>query len=93
MLGVWLVVFIVAHLLTITVIGGDQTLATCGEQCRFDSDQTLIEGFDRRHGGVKPTGMAHHVTVSKIDNDKVVGTRLDGRDQRISDLVGTHLRL
>ena len=79
-LGVWLVVFVVAHLLSIAVIRCDQTFATRSKQRCFDVAQALIEGFHRCHGGIKLTGVAHHVTVGKVDDDKVVVTRLDGRD-------------
>ena len=89
----WLVVFVVAHLLTIAVIRGDQTFTTRSKQCRFDAAQALIKGFHRRHCGIKLTGVAHHVTVGKVDDDKVVVTRLDGRDQRIGNLMSAHLRL
>ena len=83
----------VAHLLAVTVIRGNQALSVRGEKRSLDPTQALIQCFDRGHRRIKLTGVSHHVAVGKINDDKVVAACLNRIDQRIRDLVRAHLRL
>ena len=83
----------VAHLLAVTVIRGNQALSVSGEKRSLDPTDARIQRLDRGHRRIKLTGVSHHVAVGKINDDKVVAACLNRIDQRVGDLVRAHLRL
>ena len=57
---------LIQHLVRVAVVGGDEGHAA---QVRGGIDHpghAGVHGFHGLHGGLKDTGMAHHVTVGEI---------------------------
>jgi hypothetical protein len=63
---------VIVHLLAVAMISRDECLASGREDRLFDTGYTTIQCFDGAYCGLKITGMADHVAVSKIDDNELV---------------------
>ena len=92
MLRVRLLIFVVNHLLAITMVRGDQALAPMIYQRCLDPANTVIKCFYSLDRGLKVSGVAHHVPVGKVHHNKIIGARRDRFDQSVRHFVRAHCR-
>ena len=83
---------IVPHLLAISMISGNDH-AAISRQYRFGHPaNTGINGFHCLDGGIKVTGMTHHVGIGKIHHNQIVVLSGQTVQRRRQDTIGAHFR-
>ena len=83
----------VEHRFRVAVIGRDQHLAADLLHGGDHAADAFVEDLDRPRRGCKVAGVADHVAVRKVADDRIVAAGLDRLDQLVGDLVGAHLGL
>ncbi len=68
----------VAHLLGVTVVGGDQQLTANGFHRLSHLVDAAIQRFNRFYGCFHHPGMANHIAVRVVTDDGVVFSAFDG---------------
>ena len=77
----------------IAMIGNDDSLVACSLGSLDDFTYTVVNSPYRFGNCIVDTCMANHITIGEVDNDEVVFVFLDGSNEFVFDLIGTHLRL
>ena len=83
---------LVAHLLDVAVVRGDDERRTLAERRARQAPQAPVEdvrGLDRRR---PHAGVTDHVRVRVVGDDEVVLVPAEGLDERVGDRSGAHLR-
>jgi len=75
------------------MIGNDHHIVAISPGCFHHFTHTLIHGIYRFFDGCINTGMSHHITIGKVETDKIGAILLNIFNHRIFHLKGTHLRL
>ena len=75
------------------MVGGQDHLAAGGQHRVDHLAGALVHGLHGLDGGVKHAGVAHHVTVGKVQDDHVILAALDPLDALLGHLGGAHLGL
>ena len=83
----------VVHHFGVAVVGGDQHFAAGGARGVDDAADADVERFHRLARGVEVAGVADHVAVRVVADDRVVLAALDRLDQLVGDLGRAHLGL
>src|SRR5215475_2832729 len=83
----------IKHLLSIPVIRGHHSPATDILDCLDQAPHASIQCFNSPYGSGEIPRMSHHISIRKIEDNSLSLPRMQPRHSRLSDLIGTHLRL
>src|SRR5574341_1880844 len=89
----WAIYGRIKHLLSIPMISRDRRPATEVLDRLDQTPYTGIERLNSPHGGREIPRMSHHVSVRKVEDDRLSLMRTQTGHSRLRDLVGAHLRL
>src|SRR5262245_30520376 len=83
----------VDHLLTVTVVGGNDRCSFNSLDCANEPAQTCIEGFDRADCRTQNAGVPNHIGIGEVDDVNVMIALIDGPANPIGYFESAHFRL
>ena len=81
------------HQLCVAMIGGDQNVCIQLKKSLHHTPDALIDNLNSPFGGIKVTGVTHHVAVREVHKNEAVGVVVQLRKQCLGHLVGFHFRV
>ncbi len=81
------------HRFRIAVIGGDDPGAAARAQALENSAEAFVDRFDGFDGGLELSGVADHVRVGEVHDDRVEIALFDGVDHGVGNSRRGHFRL
>src|SRR5665648_323567 len=83
---------LVCHALGVTMVGGDYTDATVLHNLRNDLAHAFVNDFDRLNRRLDYSGMAHHVTIGKVQDSEIKFLLFNHLYENPGYFAGAHLR-
>ena len=75
------------------MIGSDETSSAVFDNMVNQRPDTNIDCFNSFDGSLENARMSDHIGVGKVQNHKIIFTRIDAFTRTACDLVRTHFRL
>src|SRR6266700_4990624 len=82
----------VDHQFGVAVVGGDEPASVALLDGLVDAAELGVDGFAGLDGGLKPAGVADHVSVGEVGDDQIESRVFNGLDDGVADGLGLHLR-
>ena len=86
-------IFIVYHLLCISMVSSDKNHSALRSNCIYYFSNTLVYGFNCRFRCIEHSCMSNHITVCEVQYNYIILLRINSLYSLFSYFISAHFRL